>query len=279
MPATAARLHTLLEPVHLVTYFAEEPTQALTMLGLRGYWDGYFAGRAAPLGRVGPEVVDTVFYNFAPGEVARHVPHVWEVTSPRRALRARESGSVAALARILGPLPLDTPLGVQLSTAAALASQAARHAPVDGRPLTAALQALPFPPAQEPLARLWHAATILREHRGEGHHAVLASQRIGGIQSHLLLAAWKGDPPRSFGRVHHLPRRVLDPEVAALQARGLLDADERITYRGRALRDEIEKRTNLLAVPAYSALTPGERARLEECLTPLARLLVAAGSR
>jgi hypothetical protein len=42
----------------------------------------YFAARSAPLGRVPAEVVDAVFYNFAPGEVAACIPSVWEVATP-----------------------------------------------------------------------------------------------------------------------------------------------------------------------------------------------------
>src|SRR5215813_328641 len=101
---TARRIHQLVEPIHLVTYFSEEPTGALMALGLRNYWDGYFAGRAAPLGRVSAEVVHAVFYNFADGEVARHIPRVWATTTPQAALAARKDGSATALRRILGDL-------------------------------------------------------------------------------------------------------------------------------------------------------------------------------
>src|SRR3954467_10822742 len=101
---TARRLYRLLEPLHLVTYFSAEPTQALMALGLRNYWDGYFAGRAAPLGRVPAEVVHAVFYTFADGEVSRHIPRVWDTTTPEAALAARQQGSVAALRRILDDL-------------------------------------------------------------------------------------------------------------------------------------------------------------------------------
>jgi hypothetical protein len=101
---TARRLHRLVEPVHLVTYFSAELTRALMALGLRNYWDGYFAGRAAPLGRIPAQVVHAVFYNFADGEVARPIPRVWDTADPAAALAAREQGSVAALRRILGDL-------------------------------------------------------------------------------------------------------------------------------------------------------------------------------
>jgi hypothetical protein len=50
--------------------------------GFTNYWDTYFAGRAAPLGLAAAEVVDALFYSFAPGEVARHIPKVWRTTTP-----------------------------------------------------------------------------------------------------------------------------------------------------------------------------------------------------
>jgi len=59
-PAHARRLWRVLEPYHAVTYFAPEAHQAFKDVGLRGFWMGYFAGRAAPLGAVGPGVADPV---------------------------------------------------------------------------------------------------------------------------------------------------------------------------------------------------------------------------
>ena len=200
-----------MEPIHLVTYFSEEPTEALTALGLRNYWDGYFAGRSAPLGRVPAAVVDAVFYNFADGEVARHIPRVWTTTTPEAALDARERGSVAALRRILGDLA-DAP---GLARAADLATAAATSAPTEGRALYAALRALPVP--EEPVARLWHAATLLREHRGDGHVAALVTEGIGGTEAHVLVALDLGMPPEKFGRIHHLPAERLAAVVDGLR--------------------------------------------------------------
>ena len=100
--SVARRLFELTEPISLVNFFSPEPNDAMAALGFRGYWDGYFAGRSAPLGRVPAEVVHAVFYNFADGEVARHIPRVWDTATPAAALAAREQGSVAALRRNLG---------------------------------------------------------------------------------------------------------------------------------------------------------------------------------
>lgn len=174
------RLKALVDPIHMVTYLADEPTEALLALGYRNSWDAYFAGRAAPLGRVPAEVVHAILYNFAPGEVARHLPRVWDIAPPEAALAARERGCVASLRRILGDLA-DSP---SVARAADLALRAGTSAPTEGRILYAALRALPVP--EEPVARLWHAATLLREYRGDGHIVALVAEGIGGTEAHVL---------------------------------------------------------------------------------------------
>jgi hypothetical protein len=251
---TARRLHRLVEPIHLVTYFSAEPTGALMALGFRNYWDGYFAGRAAPLGRVPAEVVHAIFYNFTSGEVARHIPRVWDTATPEAALAAREAGSVAALTRILGHLT-DTP---DLARAADLAVKAATGAPAEGRILYAALRALPVP--EQPVARLWHAATLLREYRGDGHIAALVAAGIGGTEAHVLHALSEGIPAEKFGRIHHLPARRLARVVDGMRARGLIDASGWLSDTGRQTKQRIESLTDDLATPTYSGLeTDGTR--------------------
>ena len=273
MEPIARRLFRLVEPIHVVTYFADEPTDALMALGMRNYWDGYFAGRAAPLGRVPAEVVHAIFYNFADGEVARHIPRVWDAITPEEALAARERGSVAALRRILGDLA-DSP---GLVRAAALAAQAAAGAATEGRVMYAALRTLPVP--DEPVARLWHAATMLREHRGDGHTVALVGEGIGGTEAHMLRALSDGTPAREFGRVHHLPRARLDAVVDGLRARGLMDASELLTDAGRETRERVEALTDELAAAPYDSLGPGELDRLVGDLEPITAALDAAGSR
>jgi hypothetical protein len=273
MEPLARRMYRLVEPIHLVTYFSEEPTDALMALGHRNYWDGYFAGRAAPLGRVPAEVVHAIFYNFADGEVARHIPRVWDTATPQDALAARERGSVAALLRILGDLA-DAP---DVARAAELATRAATGAPTEGRALYAGLRALPIP--REPVARLWHAATLLREHRGDGHNAALIAEGIGGTQAHVLHALSEGIPAEKFGRVHHLPAAQLAAVVDGLAARGLVDASGWLSDAGRGTKQRIESVTDDLAAPAYDSLTPSELDQLIAALTPISAALDAAGSR
>jgi hypothetical protein len=269
----ARRLFELTEPISLVNFFSPEPHEAMVALGFRNYWDGYFAGRSAPLGRVPAEVVHAAFYNFADGEVARHIPKVWDTTTPQAAHAARQQGCSAALRRILGDL-VETP---GLTCAAELLAKASVSAPTEGRVMYAALRALPIP--DEPVARLWHAANMLREHRGDGHIAALVSERIGGIEAHVLSALDMGIyPAESFGRIHHLPKALLAVVMDGLRDRGLLDASGRFADVGRATKDRIESLTDALAEAPYDGLTPGELERLMTLLEPVAARLRATGS-
>ena len=269
MESAVRRLFRLLEPVHLVTYFCEEPTGALMALGYRNYWDGYFAGRAAPLGRAPAEVVHAIFYNFADGEVARHIPHVWDIATPEAVLAARERGCAAAVRRILAGLA-DSP-GV--TRAADLATKAATSAPTEGRALYAGLRTLPIP--GEPVARLWHAANLLREHRGDGHIAALVSEGIGGLESHALYAVYHGMPAEKFGRIHHLPAATLAAVAGRMRARGLIDDAGQITGTGRETRERIEALTDELAAPAYDVLSADELDEMVAGLEPIAAAVQA----
>src|SRR5882724_8705572 len=102
MKSMARRMFELVEPIGLIPYSADEPNETMFALGFTNYWDTYFAGRAAPLGLAPAQVVDALFYNFAPGEVARHIPKVWSTTTPEAAIAARQLGCTMALRHILG---------------------------------------------------------------------------------------------------------------------------------------------------------------------------------
>lgn len=269
--ATARRMFGLVEPIGLIPYTTDEPAEALLALGLRNYWDTYFAGRAAPLGRAPAEVVHAIFYNFAPGEAARHIPRVWDLITPDAALAARQRGCVIALRRILGDLA-EAP---GLARTADLLTKAATSPPVTGRPLYAGLRALPLP--EEPIARLWHAANLLREHRGDGHVAALVANRIGGTEAHVLLALSEGMPAEKFGRLSHLPHAQLAAVIDGMRARGLIGADGWLSADGRAAKQRIEALTDDLAAPPYDGLDPSELDQLITGLEPLAAALAAAG--
>ncbi|MFD4602685.1 MarR family transcriptional regulator [Streptomyces sp. NPDC058464] len=269
--AGAARdLWGLVEPIHAVVYFAPEPLEEFRAAGYRGFWMGYFAGRAAPLGSAGADVVHALFYNFAHERVGRALPAAWSFAPPDEALEARVRGSVRALRRALGPAA-D---GAEVARAAELATRAARSAPREGRALFAANRSLPVP--EEPLARLWQAATLLREHRGDGHVAALVAAGIGGRESHVLHATASGIPRAVYGPARDFDEAEWRARYDALEQRGLLE-DGRLSVRGRRLKARIEERTDRLAATAYDALTTGETEELTRLLRPLTHAVVREG--
>ncbi|MCV7237617.1 hypothetical protein A5765_00710 [Mycolicibacterium celeriflavum] len=267
-PTLARRFFERLEPVHAITYFAPEARSALDGLGYKSFWMGYFAARSAPLGVVPAEVVTAAFYNFAPHRVAKALPAAWDVAAPADALRARLESAVAALKRYgVGD-------GDDVTVAADLAAEVARNASVDGRPLFAANAALPWP--DEPLAKLWHATTLLREQRGDGHVAVLLAHGISGRESNVLHAA-AGRVPREM----IMRSRDYDDEQwrfyeDRLASRGLLRGGG-LTDAGRDLKQRIEDCTDTLALPALDALDDDEVEALFRALTPITRKVIAGG--
>jgi hypothetical protein len=267
----ARRMFDLVEPIGVIPYSADEPNEAMFALGFTNYWDTYFAGRAAPLGSCVPaEVVHALFYNFGPGEVARHIPKVWSTTTPEAAIAARRQGCVNALRRILGDL-IDTR---EFSRAVELLTEVATSAPLEGHPMYAALRALPLP--EEPVARLFHAASLLREHRGDGHIAALMAEGIGGLEAHVLLALDLGVPAPTFGRIHHLPSALLTDLIDAMKDRGLVEDEATFTPAGRQVKDRVEALTDALAVVPYEVLETAELDELIAALEPLAQRLTAA---
>ncbi|MBO4237085.1 SCO6745 family protein [Pseudonocardia alni] len=269
---TARRMFGLTEPICLATYLADEPNEELAALGHRTYWDGYFASRAAPLGRVPAEVVHAAFYSFADGEAARHIPSAWATVPPEESFAAWRRGSVAALRRILGAELSGSP-GV--ARAADLLTTAATSAPTEGRVMYAGMRTLEAP--GDPLTRLWQSATTLREHRGDGHVTALLAERVGGTEAHLLSALDMGiHPPETFGRVHHLPAARLADVMSGLRRRGLVDDDGRLTDAGRDVKARVEALTDELAAPPYAALSDAELDELAAELEPLSAVMSAA---
>jgi helix-turn-helix protein len=266
---TARRLFDRFEPVHALTYFSPESRAAFDAAGFRGFWMGYFAARSAPLGQPPAEVITAIFYNFSRAHVERALPAAWGFASPTDALRARETSAVAALRRCGVIADAD------VETAGRLLAKAARSAPLDGRPLFAANLALPWP--DEPLATLWHAATLLREHRGDAHVAVLSAFGVSGRDSNVLHSAADRVPRDFIMR----SRQYDDDEwlscTGRLVARGLLDDTGRLTDAGIALKQSIEDTTDRLSLAAFDGLDDDELETLFGTLTPITRAVIAGG--
>lgn len=255
----------LFETYHDVTYFTPESRAATDELGCKGGWMGYFGMRAAPLGAVAPELVISTFYNFHPWMVRRAIPDAWQVASPADFLATRLAGVDRALTRMLGPM-LDS-----VGEAADLAREAARHAPIGGRPLAAANACLPVP--DEPHLALWQSVTTLRESRGDGHIAVLVAAQLDPVETLLLFAAEREIPQDYMRKARGWSEEEWAGAQARLADRGLVTAEGTITSAGTALRAEIEQRTDELAAAPWQALGAEKTQRLADLLRPLAKTL------
>ncbi|WP_326946400.1 hypothetical protein OG439_44735 [Amycolatopsis sp. NBC_01307] len=262
------------DSLHALTYFAPEVDAALTGIGLRPGRMPYFAGRSAAMGPVGAEVVAATFYNFNPEVVARVIPRAWTLATPEQVLEARLDGVDKVLTRLLGD---DTLKSEEVAEAAELAREASAGCTAEGRPLYAAHAALAWP--GQPHLALWHAITLLREYRGDGHIAALVLNGLGNIEALVThVATGDGFVPE----VAKLTRGWSDEQwaaaVAGLAGRGILDAEGALTEAGVALRDRVEVATEAAATGPWEHLGPEKTARLELLCRALSRQAVEAGA-
>jgi hypothetical protein len=255
------RMWHLLEPLHAVLYYAPETFEEAAALGydVAERWPSYFPFRAAPLGAVGVERTASAFYSFSPRMVAEHIEPAWKAAAPDAVLEARDRAMDRACRALFG----DRVHSAELAEAAALARRAAGFANTAGRPLAAANAELPWPePAH---LQLWRAATILREHRGDGHLAALLTADLDPAESLVSFAAAGAAPVERF------ESRGWSPEewTAArdrLTARGLVHPDGTATEAGRSLRRQVELRTDRLAASPWQSLGATDTARLADLL-------------
>ncbi|MET9554615.1 hypothetical protein [Streptomyces sp. NPDC006645] len=271
-PRAGRRCHNAVNPLHSTVYFSPDLGKELAEVGVGDPRAAYFAGRGAAMGAVGPGVIAAAFYNFNYELVARHVPAVWRVASPETVLDARLRAVDSTLRRVLGD---EAVASDEMAEAARLALRAAEACTRHARPLYAAHADLPVP--EQPHLAYWHAATLLREHRGDGHVAALLSAGLDPVEALVShTATGKGMSPRWVLRTRGWARTDWDAAAGRLRERGLLDDAEELTEAGVALRAELEELTDRLDTAPYEHLgTDGV-----ERLTELGRgfLLAAAGA-
>ena len=258
-----------LEAVNAVVYFSPECRDGLTNAGLRGFWMGYFAGRAAPMGAVSAGVVEATFYNFAPAMVRRSIPDAWTLADPESVLSARRESAAAALRRLAPAAESALPgLLPQLL-------RAVENGEGGGRPLFSSNRDLP---ASDDLAGLWQAATTLREHRGDGHVAILAEADVDGCEAHVLFAATEGSPPELFLDSRGWSTEAWEAAADRMRSRGLVTGEGGATPSGRHLRAAIEQRTDELAMQPYLALSVEETQAVIRTVSGIGRVIVASGA-
>jgi len=268
--SVARRMWRLLEPYHAVIYFAPEAKERYEAAGLKGGWMGYFASRGAAMGPVSAEVIIATFYNFHPGRVRRAIPDAWRYSSPDKVLAARFDAADAALRRLLGE-DVD---GDAIRQAATLARAASLLCTPEGRPLFSAHAALEWP--SQPHLVLWHAATLLREFRGDGHVAALVAHQIDGCEAHVLVAAAGVVPAAMLRESRWWSEDEWDAAAGRLRDRELVDDAGALTLEGKELRAGIEDLTDALALPPFAALGDEECRKLEELMRPIVARIHAA---
>ncbi|MGW7726783.1 SCO6745 family protein [Streptomyces canus] len=273
-PRAGRRCHNPLNSLHAAHYFSPDLGRELAAIGVTHPRAVNFAVRAAALGPVGPGAVTAAFYNYKHELVAEHVPAVWRTAAPEQVLAARTRAVDATLRRLLGEQAVASD---EMAEAARLALRATEACSRAARPLYSAHADLPVP--QEPHLAFWHAATLLREHRGDGHLAALMSAGLDGLEALVTHAATgRGMTPSWVFTTRGWTRQEWDAAVGRLRERGLLDADGELTERGVALRDEIEAETDRLDRAPYEHLGAEDVRRLTELAIGFARTAMAAGA-
>lgn len=274
-PEIARRTWQAAEPLHAMIYFAPEAQEEYSALGFdvkANTAHGYFPGRAAAMGAVSADVVHATFFNFSRLAVDFGMSGAWDIASPQQLVDARYRAADRALRRMCG----DAADGPEVAEAASLGRTATTGCTPYGRPLYAANAGLPWP--ESPVLQLFHAQTLLREFRGDGHIAALVTEGVTGLEAAVMHVA-QGDSwsRRGLQATRAYSDEQWDGAVAGLVERGWLQQDGSFTDEGRAHRQRIEDLTDVLSLPAYSALGEDGCARLRELTRPLAKAVVDAG--
>ncbi len=267
----ASRAHRTIDPLHSQTYFAPELDEHLAAVGLRPGRMTYFAGRAAAMGAVGPGVVTATFYNFAPALVARHVPRCWTLASPEAVLAARAESVRSSLTRLLGDTPTE-----QVTELGDLLAEATTVLRPEARPLYAGHADVPWP--TDPVGRLWHAVTLLREHRGDGHLLALQAHGLDGLQALIThTASGRGFTVAAAQQTRGWAEDEWARAWQQLADRDLLD-DAGLTDAGAAQRTAIEDLTDALSLTPFAHLGTERTERVVELARPMTRTLTLNGA-
>ena len=239
----ARRLRDAVEPLAAVSFWAEPVYDRYAAHGL-DFLTGYVWSRSSVLGEAEPSVVAAAFGVFEPGAVAALLGAAREACSLAEVRAAREEGAAAALREVVGDADGLDP------TLAAL-REAGVSADLAGRPLYAGALGQPFPGDRH--AALWHAATLLRECRGDSHLGACVAAGLSGLEANLLTELWVGYSPQAYAATRAWSPEAMASAQQRLRDRGLLDGDE-LSDAGRALRSQVEQATDTAMAPAVAVL-------------------------
>jgi hypothetical protein len=266
--------HAATNALHSLIYFAPETEQHLAGAGLRPGRMCYFAGRAAPMGAVSAGVVTATFYNFSPGLIAHCIPRAWELARPDVVIGARFAAADAALTRLLGP---EVIASREMVTMAELTREATAGCRPQGRPLYAGHAGLDWPDA--PHLVMWHALSLLREHRGDGHICALVAAELSGLEALVTHTATGQGFVTGFAQASRgWSEAEWKGAVESLTARGLLGADGVPTPAGEELRAHVEEETDRLAAAPWQHLGDERTEEVVRIGQAMTRTAVKAGA-
>lgn len=231
-PTSARLLRDALEPIATQGWWSRPAGEALTALGV-DFFPGYVWGRAAALGRPTAAVVAATFGVFEPRMIAAAYEAGVASASRDDILAARANGAATSLDSVAAQGECDaiaTPLLDAIDGLDGL-----------GRPLFSALRSLPMP--SSPGGRLWRAAELVREHRGDGHLAALAVAGLDAVEANVLTERWLGFGLGEYSATRGFGAEALTDGVRRLERRGWMLGEE-ITDSGRDARAAIEASTD-----------------------------------
>ena len=254
------------ETIHHVVYLSPAARATYEAVGLKGTWMGYFASRAAVLGTPGPEVVVATFHGFAPRMVHRALPDAWSLAARDDILEARW-----ALARETIAPAFE---GVDVTALAAGLQAGLPGLELAGRPLAAGNLGLTVP--DDDLAAVWHAASVLREFRGDSHLAVLTGAGFDGVTSNVLAVA-AGLAMDGQQQLRGWTDEEWEAAAAGLRGRGWLDADNTITDAGMVARTQLESATDRATSAGISREAVEHFASVADLAVTASKQLVALG--
>lgn len=256
-----------IEAIHDVVYFAPDAKARYEAIGLKGSWMGYFASRSAAIGTPTATTVTALFHGFAPAIIERALPDAWELAARDDILAARLDLARDTLAPALA--------GSDVARIARELHLITTGLDFAGKPLAGAHRDLPVP--SDDIGRLWHAATVIREYRGDCHLAVLTAAGLDGCTANALSVA-AGLVPAEQRTVRGWSQDQWADAIGSLGTRGWVDASGELTDTGRAARAQIEDTTDRVCAAGFDRESTGRAITVEDAIVDIARGIEHAGA-
>jgi hypothetical protein len=234
-PTAARLLRDAVEPIATICWWAREANEAAIGLGL-SFLERYVRGRAAPLATSNASVVVSCFGTFEPAVIRSVLAHCNADVSDEQILQARERGAVAALSAVTDGMDLSA-----ADWAAARLYQVMTEVEATARPLFGALRTIPCP--TDPIGKLWRAAELYREHRGDGNLAASISAGLDPVEMNVITELWLDYPLGEYSSSRGFATDRIAVATERLRRRGWVEENS-LTEEGRFARDEIERATD-----------------------------------